>query len=167
VRYETTVPLVSRRLALAAAVGSFPVFLVIAALTWVENDPWWVVVVAGVVLWGPLTLLPRFRLAIAVDDDELRYRVRPWHRRPRVVPLDSIRSIERRFSRPTPRTSLRRVNLGRDWIDWTDEEVRYVVGDEGVRVEREEGQAVELWVDGADDLARALTEARGGPAGRS
>lgn len=162
-RYRTTVRLVSRRLAAAAAVGSLPVLVVIAALTWVENDPWWVVALAVVVLWGPLPLLPRLRIVIEVDDDELRYRVRPWHRRPRVIPLDTVRGIEPRFSRPDSSPTFRRLNLGRDWIDWTDEEVRYVLGDEGVRIVREDGRAVELWVDEGDDLTRVLGDALRAP----
>lgn len=165
-RYETSVPLVSRALALAFVAGSLPVLLLIAALTWVENDPWWVVAVAALLLCGPVPLLTRLRFEVTVDADELRYRVRPWHRRQRVVPLDAIHAVERRFSRPESRVTLRRVNLGRDWIDWTDDEVRYVLGEEGVRIERAEGRALELWFDGVDDLARALAAARSGRAGR-
>ena len=103
---------------------------------------------------------------VEVDADELRYRVRPWHRRPRVIPLDAVARVERRFDRPKSRLTLRRVNLGRDWIDWTDDEVRYVLGDEGLRLEREDGRAVELWLDEADELVRVLNDAVT-PAGRT
>jgi hypothetical protein len=164
-RYRTTVPLVSRALALSLALSSLPVLVVIAALTWVENDPWWVVAVAAAVLWGPVPLATRLRFVVEVDADELRHRVRPWHRRPRVIPLDSVHTVERRFDRPDARLTLRRVNLGRDWIDWTDDEVRYVLGEEGLRLERETGRAVELWLDEVDDLARVVGDAVT-PAGR-
>ena len=82
-----------------------------------------------------------------------------------MIPLDSLRAVERRFDRPDARLTLRRVNLGRDWIDWTDDEVRYVLGDEGLRLEREDGRAVELWLDEVDDLARVVGDAVT-PAGR-
>jgi membrane protein YdbS with pleckstrin-like domain len=164
-RHRTTVPLVSRALAFSLALSSLPVLAVIAALTWVENDPWWVVAVAAVVLWGPVPLVTRLRFSVEVDTDELRYRVRPWHRRPRVVPLDSIQAVERRFDRPESRLTLRRINLGRDWIDWTDDEVRYVLGDAGVRIVREDGPALCLWLDDPDELVRAM-DGGGTPAGR-
>ena len=76
---------------------------------------------------------------------------------------DTIRGIEPRFSRPDSSPTFRRLNLGRDWIDWTDEEIRYVLGDEGVRIVREDGRAVELWVDEGDDLTRVLGDALRAP----
>lgn len=165
-RYRTTVPLVSRGLALAVALTSLPVFLVVVAFTLLEDDPLWVVALAGLLLFGPVPLLTRLRFTVELSGDELRYRVRPWHRNPRVVPLDSITRLERRSRRPDSRLTLRRINLGRGWVDWTDDEVRYVLGEEGVRLVRDEGRAVELWFPGAEELARALGESMGGTEGR-
>jgi hypothetical protein len=166
-RYETTVPLVSRGLALALAVTSVPVLVLVVALTLLEGDPWWVVALAAVLLFGPIVLLNRLRLHVALFGDparELRYRVRPWHRRPRVVEVDSLTRVERLFQRPDPWLTLRRVNLGRDWVDWNDEAVRYVLsGESGVRLEREGRRDTVLWFDGAGELARALDAVRDGP----
>jgi hypothetical protein len=161
VEYATTVPLVSRVLALSVALTSVPVLLVVAVLTCVENDPWWVVVLAALLLFGPIVLLDRLRFQLTLDADALRYRVRPWHVRPRVLPVESVTRVERLFRRPDPAPSLRRVTLGRGWVDWTDDEIRYVLdGDEGVRIVPNEGPTVELWVSGVDELARALDDTR-------
>lgn len=157
--YETTVPLVPRGLALAVGLTSLPVLLLVAALTVVENDPLWVVALAAVLLLAPVLLLTRLRFEVRLSDGALRYRVRPWHRSPRVIPLDSVSHVERRGRRPDPELRLRRVNLGRGWVDWTDDEVRYVLGEEGIRLGRAEGRAVELWFEGVDEFARALDEA--------
>jgi hypothetical protein len=159
-RYETTVPLVSRALALFVGLTSVPVFVLVAALTYVENDPWWVVALAALLLFGPIPLLNRLRFEVELADDELRYRVRPWHLRPRTVRLESITGVERLSRRPDPSPSLRRVNLGRGWVDWTDEEVRYVLGDDGVRITHDGSRTVELWFPGVDELARALDDVR-------
>jgi hypothetical protein len=166
-RYATTVPLVSRALALFVGLSSVPVLLLVAALTYVENDPWWVVALAALLLFGPIPLLNRLRFEIELGAGELRYRVRPWHLRPRVLPLESITAVERRFRRPDSTPGLRRVNLGRGWVDWTDDEVRYVLGDEGVRIGRDGDRTIELWFSDAGELARALDEARDEPDGRS
>lgn len=161
-RYETSVPLISRGLTLFIAVTSVPILALIAYLTAVENDPWWVVALAAVLLFGPIFLLGRLRLHIELVDGELRYRVRRWHLSPRVLPLEQVSSVERLYQRPTSRLTLRRVNLGRDWIDWHGEEVRYVLsGESGVRIARADGRDVVLWYDGADELARALDEVWG------
>ena len=161
-RYTTTVPLVSRGLALAVALTSVPVLLLVAALTVVENDPLWVVALAALLLFAPILLLRRLKLDVVLSDGELRYRVRPWHLRPRVVPVESVTRVERRGRRPVPEPSLRRVNLGRGWVDWDDDEIRYVLGEEGIRIDRETGRAVELWFPDVDDLARTLDEVRYG-----
>lgn len=166
-RYATTVPLVSRALALFVGLSSVPVLLLVAALTSVENDPWWVVALAALLLFGPIPLLNRLRFEVELRAGELRYRVRPWHLRPRVLALESITAVERRSRRPDSTPGLRRVNLGRGWVDWTDDKVRYVLGDEGVRIGRKEGRTIELWFPGVGELARALDEARDEPDGRS
>jgi hypothetical protein len=158
--YETTVPLVSRGLALSVALTSVPVLLVVAALTVVENDPLWVVALAALLLFAPIPLLWRLRFEVGLAAGELRYRVRPWHLSPRVIPVESVVRVERRGRRPDPEPSLRRVNLGRGWVDWDDDEVRYVLGDDGLRLVRAEGRAVELWLPDVDALARALDDAR-------
>lgn len=161
--FETTVPLVSRGLTLSLVVTSLPVLALIAVLTHVENDPWWVVLLAAVVLFAPLFVLDRLRLHVEVLGRELRYRVRPWHRTPRAIPLDEHTRVERLSQRPRSRITLRRVNLGRDWVDWNGEEVRYVLsGDSGVRLVRETGTDVLLWFGEADELAGAVDEARRG-----
>jgi hypothetical protein len=156
--YETTVPLVSRGLALSVALTSVPVLLLVAALTVVEDDPLWIVALAALLLFAPIVLLHRLRFEIELVERELRYRVRPWHLSPRVIPVESISHAERRGRRPDPEPSLRRVNLGRGWVDWDEDEVRYVLGDEGLRLVRAEGRAVELWFADVDELARALDE---------
>jgi membrane protein YdbS with pleckstrin-like domain len=159
-RYETTVPLVSRALALFVALSSVPVLLVVAGLTYTQSDPWWVVALAAVLLFGPIPLLRRLRFEVELAADELRYRVRPWHRRDRVVPLAEVTAVEPRRGRPASRTTLRRVNLGRGWVDWSDDEVRYVLrGESGVRIERESGRSLELWLPGAEELTRELAGA--------
>lgn len=160
-RYETSVPLLSRGLTLFVAVTSLPILALIAYLTAVENDPWWVVALAALLLFGPIFLLGRLRLHVELVDGDLRYRVRPWHLRPRVLSLEQVSSVERLYQRPTSRLTLRRVNLGRDWVDWNSEEVRYVLpGDAGVRLAWDGGKDVVLWFDEAEELARALDEAR-------
>ncbi|AUV82999.1 hypothetical protein C2R22_16225 [Salinigranum rubrum] len=159
--YETTLPLVSRALTLFVAVTSVPVLVLVAALTFIENDPWWVVALAAALLFGPLVLLDRLRLDIELAGRELRYRVRPWHRRDRVVAVDELAGVERLYQRPDSRLTLRRVNLGRDWIDWNGDEVRYVLsGESGVRLQRDTGRDLILWFDGAEELARALDGVR-------
>jgi hypothetical protein len=166
-RYATTVPLVSRALALFVGLTSVPVLVLVAALTYVENDPWWVVALAALLLFGPIPLLNRLRFEVELGERELRYRVRPWHLRPRVLALESITTVERRSRRPDSTPGLRRVNLGRGWVDWTDDEVRYVLGDDGVRISRDEGRTIELWFSGVGELARALDEVREDGAGWS
>lgn len=162
--YATTVPLVSRALTLFVAITSVPVLVLVAALTFLENDPWWVVALAAALLFGPLLLLDRLRLDVELVGSELRYRVRPWHRRERVVAVDELTGVKRLYQRPDPRLTLRRINLGRDWIDWNGEEVRYVLsGESGVRLVREGGRDLVLWFDGAEELARALDDAPRGP----
>jgi hypothetical protein len=159
--FETRVPLVSRGLTLFVAVTSLPVLALVAFLTHVENDPWWVVLLAAVILFAPLLVLRRLRLHVEVGAETLRYRVRPWHRRPRTVALDRLTRVEPLSQRPRSRITLRRVNLGRDWVDWNDEEVRYVLsGDSGVRLVRETGRDVVLWFSAADELARVIVDAR-------
>lgn len=159
-RLATTVPLVSPRLALSVGLTSLPVFLVVVGFTLLEGDPWWVVALAALFLFGPIPLLSRLRFAVDLSDDALRYRVRPWHLRPRVVPLASVTSVDRLGRRPDAPAATRRVNLGRGWVEWTDAEVRYVLdGETGLRVERSDGRAVELWVSDAAALARELDRA--------
>ncbi len=162
-RYETTVPLLPRGLTLFLVITSLPVLALIAFLTVTEDDPWWVIALAAVLLFGPLVLLDRLRLDIELVGSELRYRLRPWHRRDRVVAVVELARVERLYQRPNSRFTLRRVNLGRDWIDWNGEEVRYVLsGESGVRLQRETGRDLILWFDGAEELARALDDARDG-----
>jgi hypothetical protein len=168
--YETSVPLVSRALTLFVGVTSLPVLGLVAVLTVLENDPLWVVALAAVLLFAPLLLLDRLRLDVELvggadaDRREMRYRVRPWHRRDRVVALAELAGVERLFQRPDPRLTLRRVNLGRDWVDWNGDEVRYVLsGESGIRLARTDGRDLVLWFDGADELARAIDDAGGRP----
>jgi hypothetical protein len=166
--YETRVPLVSRALTLFVGVTSLPVLGLVAVLTVLENDPLWVVGLAAVLLFTPLLLLDRLHLDVELvsdaDERAVRYRVRPWHRRDRVVALAELAGVERLFQRPDPRLTLRRVNLGRDWVDWNGDEVRYVLsGESGVRLARTDGRDLVLWFDGADELARAIDDADGRP----
>lgn len=159
--YEARVPLVSRALTLFVGVTSLPVLALVAAFTVVEGDPPWVVALAALLLFGPLVVLDRLRLDVELSAGELRYRVRPWHRRDRVVAVADLAGVERLYQRPDPRLTLRRVNLGRDWVDWNDDEVRYVLsGESGVRLVRPDGDGRDLilWFDGAGELARALDE---------
>ena len=160
-RYETTIPLVSRGLTLFLVVTSLPVLGLIAFLTATENDPWWVVALAALLLFGPLFVLGQLRLRVELFEDELRYRVRPWHRRDRVLAVGDVARVERLFQRPRSKVTLRRVNLGRDWIDWNGDEVRYVLsGDSGLRLERDGDRDLVFWFEAADELARALEDAR-------
>ena len=160
-RYTTTVPLLSRELLAFCLVTTIPVLVLVAIVLVAENEPLWTFWVPAIATLVPLVLLTRLRLVVSVYDQCITYQVRPWHLHPRVIAFESITSIDRRYARPRGSLSLRRVNLGRSWIDWNGEAVRYVLARGiGIRLERSENKAIELWVPNGTVLADEIDAVR-------
>lgn len=160
-QYTTAVSLVSRELLLFCIVTTIPVLVLVAIVLVAENEPLWTFWLPAVGILVPLAVLTRLRLVVSVSDSCLTYRVSPWHRRARVIPFDSLTHVDRRYARPRSLISLRRINLGRSWIDWDSEEVRYVLARGiGIRLERSDGKAIELWVPNGTVLAAEIDAAR-------